>query len=312
MLRIIKAGLLDSIQDLGRVGYGDLGFCSCGAMDTHSLEILNILLGNDRGEAAIEICIMGGEYEFMQDGFFAISGAFCNASLSGKSINTCRVYKANAGEILKVELLHGGMYCYLGICGGFALESIYDSKSSDLRLGIGGFEGRKLQNGDILSFAKQKQDLGNLKARFVKNWLQNSHSNVFRVILGPQDDSFTKKGMQSFLNTEYTITSRSNRMGLRLQGEAIEHVSSGDIASDGIAFGAVQVPGDGQPIILMADRQLSGGYAKIANVISEDLPRLAQSRYNSKIKFEVIDISEAQELLAKRDERTRRLQREFS
>ena len=302
-LGVIKAGLLDTLQDFGRKGFASKGFANCGVMDFYTPLLLNILLDNPLNEAVLEMILTGGEYEFLESNVFCIGGAQCNATLNSQSLENYTVYQAKAGDILKIGMFTKGMATYLGIGGGFLPTHsdmmLRGSKSTDTKLNIGGFQGRKLQSGDVVAFCKSKlyNDMINIDIRNLNDWLMKASNRAFRVIIGPQDSFFTKNGLQTLFTKEYMITPQSNRMGLRLKGEAIQYANTENMRSDGVSFGSIQIPKDGQPIILMVDRQITGGYPKIGNIISYDLPLLAQTRFGIKIRFKHISIQKAQLLL---------------
>lgn len=298
-LEVIKAGLLESVQDLGRMGYANAGFPVRGVMDFYSTLLLNILLDNDWNEAVIEINLMGGEYEFKESNLFAIGGANMQAKLNNTPLESYQVYEAKKGDRIQFGFFKYGVVGYFALAGGFDVPIFKGSKSSDLKLECGGYHGRKLMAGDILEFKNPKRSLPQLHLRKYRDWLEESRTRAFRVILGPQDSHFSKEQQQIFFQTNYIITPQSNRMGLRLKGEAICRKKM-SMYSDGIAFGSIQIPDDGQPIILMADRQSTGGYPKIGNVISYDLPRLAQTRFQSQIHFKPISVQTAQGLLQRK------------
>lgn len=300
-LRVINPGFISTIQDFGRIGFASSGIPQSGVMDTYTPLLLNILLGNKYNEAVIEMNLLGGEYEFLESNLFVLGGADSYIYLNGDSILNYRVYLANKGNILKIGMFKRGVRLYLGVYGGFDLPIIMGSKSTDMKLKIGGIEGRRLKSGDNIKFLNPKISINNLSQRWIYDWLvKEDLTKSIRVILGPQQDYFTAKGLKNFLNSSYTISVNSDRMGLRLDGTSIEHKHLADIPSDAIAFGAIQVPQNGKPIILMADRQTTGGYAKIANIISFDIPRLSQTSLNSQINFEIINIKDAQNLLKQR------------
>lgn len=296
-LKIVKAGLLDSLQDLGRFGYANAGFAVGGVMDFYSTILLNILLDNDWNEALIEINLMGGEYEFREANLFALGGANMQAKLNDTPLESYHVYEAKKGDRIKFGIFKHGAIGYFAVAGGFNLPLFMGSKSSDLRLKCGGF-GRKLLENDLLRFYKPKLTLPKLHLRNCKDWLDSVRVRAFGVIVGPQDSYFSKEQQELFYKSSYIITPQSNRMGFRLKGNSI--TSNKQMYSDGVAFGSIQIPNDGCPIILMADRQSTGGYPKIGNVISYDLPRLAQTKIQSEIYFKSVCIETAQNLLKRK------------
>ena len=222
-------------------------------------------------------------------------------TLDGQRIDTYRAIPVNAGQTLRFTMLRTGCRAFVAFAGGLDIPVVMGSRSTNMKAKIGGYQGRKLQKDDVIGFRAPKTDLKNLGLRHTSPEFMPRAEYKLRIVLGPQDDAFTERGITTFLSSVYTLTPEFDRMGCRLDGELIEHVKSGDIISDGIAFGAVQVPSAGKPIIMLADRQTTGGYAKIANVISADFRILAQLKAGDKVRFEKVSIAAAQEaLLAQR------------
>lgn len=300
-IKIIEPSLNSSLQDLGRKYYASLGIARGGAMDEDSLIRANILLGNRVDEAGIELCLKGGKYEFLDEHYFVLSGACFKAKLSGKNIQTCKVYKAKKGELLELHLAQVGFRGYLCVAGGFEILNFLGSKSSDSKMKVGIFEGRNLRAGDILPSHNTHEPF-NLYMRQCKNPILDIPKElVIRVILGSNDDAFSTKGIETFLNTSYTVGSKSDRMAVYAESdEIIEHKQGADIISDPVVFGSIQVPKSGLPIILMAGRQSTGGYTKIATVIQNDLHLLAQAKLATKFKFKSISFDEAIQLYKQR------------
>ena len=281
-IRINFAGPLTTVVDGGRRGYMSVGFSSGGAMDVYSMRVANILVGNDRDEGALEITFMGIEAEFDSDAVIAITGADMSPEVNGTQVPTYEAVSVHAGDVLSMKTAKSGMRAYLAVAGGFEIPKVMGSYSTNLKCGIGGFLGRKLGVGDEIGLRRSARLIGERKAKKENGF---SKEITLRVILGPQDDYFTDKGISDFLSAEYTVSEKSDRMGVRLSGEAVENKSGVDIMSDAIAMGSVQIPASGEPIIMMADRQTTGGYAKIATVITVDLPLIAQATPTAKIRF---------------------------
>lgn len=272
-----------------------------GVMDPRSASIANILVGNDEGEAVLECTMMGPHIRFDAPNIIAITGGDLGATLDGQRIDTYRAIPVNAGQTLRFTMLRTGCRAFVAFAGGLDIPVVMGSRSTNMKAKIGGYQGRKLQKDDVIGFRAPKTDLKNLGLRHTSPEFMPRTEYKLRIVLGPQDDAFTERGITTFLSSVYTLTPEFDRMGCRLDGELIEHVKSGDIISDGIAFGAVQVPSAGKPIIMLADRQTTGGYAKIANVISADFRILAQLKAGDKVHFEKVSIAAAQEaLLAQR------------
>ena len=296
-LTVISPGALTSIQDEGRFGHQRIGMSPAGAMDLHSLRLANILVDNDMGEAALELTFLGGKFRFTQDNVFALTGADMGATLDGAPIPMGQAVTAKAGSVLQMGQAKDGCRTYLAVAGGFDVPVLHGSKSTLLRSNLGGFEGRKLAAGDEIPFAAPKKTIPNLPIRVLPPQPPILRDVTVRVVLGPQDDRFTKAGMETFLSSAYKVDNKSDRMGYRLTGPKVEHTSDANIISDGIPFGAVQIPGSGEPMIMMSEHQGSGGYTKIGNVISVDFRILAQLKQGDKVRFEQVSVKFAQDAL---------------
>ena len=300
-ITILNPGMLTSVQDLGRIGYQQFGVSVSGVMDPRSASIANILVGNDEGEAVLECTMMGPHIRFDAPNIIAITGGDLGATLDGQRIDTYRAIPVNAGQTLRFTMLRTGCRAFVAFAGGLDIPVVMGSRSTNMKAKIGGYQGRKLQKDDVIGFRAPKTDLKNLGLRHTSPEFMPRAEYKLRIVLRAEYDAFTERGITTFLSSVYTLTPEFDRMGCRLDGELIEHVKSGDIISDGIAFGAVQVPSAGKPIIMLADRQTTGGYAKIANVISADFRILAQLKAGDKVHFEKVSIAAAQEaLLAQR------------
>lgn len=295
-IKIVNGGFLTTIQDMGRYGYQETGMSVSGVMDTRSAAIANILVGNRPEEAVMEITMMGPMIEFTESNFIALTGGDLGAKLSGKPMVRYEAVQVKPGDTLSFSGMFGGSRAYLAFAGGLDVPVVMGSKSTNLKSKVGGFQGRKLGAGDEIGFSAPKTWLPNRNKRKLEPEKYTEKEHTLRVVMGPQDDCFTEKGIRTFLTETYTISNEYDRMGCRMEGPVIEHVNGGDIITDGICFGAVQVPSHGNPIVMMADHQTTGGYTKIANVISVDLPKLAQCMPGHRIHFEKVEIEEAQKL----------------
>lgn len=301
-IKILDAGLLTTVQDLGRYGFQRYGVSASGVMDEYSAKVANKLVGNKEGEAVLETTLKGVQIEFLQNTAFAVTGGNCDVTLNGSKIELWQSYLVNKGDILKMGICKSGLRNYLAFSGGIDVPVVMNSKSTNLKAKVGGFNGRKLMTGDILSVGA-----GSLQTPLTLNkYYIPTYSKDIKVgvILGQQDDHFTEAGIKTFLNETYTVTQENDRMGIRLSsvsGATIEHKNGADIISDGITFGAIQVPGSGQPIIMMADRQTTGGYTKIGNVISSDLAKLAQATPGTKVKFVEYTLEQAVQAIKNND-----------
>ena len=298
-LTILSPGPQSTNQDEGRFGLQSTGFSPGGAMDVYSMKLANILVGNAPGTGAIEMTLMGISAQFDCDCVIALTGADMAPSIQGKPVEMYQAVEVHAGDVLSMKTAQRGMRTYLAVAGGFDLPLAMGSMSTNLKCGLGGFHGRKLQKGDELPL-NQSVPLSLVGSRKLPPQNQYPDEITVRVMLGPQEDYFTGKGVATFLGSEYTVTEKSDRMGIRLNGDRIENKNGVDIISDGIATGSVQIPPSGTPIIMMADRQTTGGYAKIATVISADLKKVAQARPGTHIRFAAVN--ECQAVRLRREE----------
>lgn len=298
LLQILKPGLFTTIQDYGRYGYQQYGVAVSGAMDIYSMQIANILVGNRRHDAVIEITELGPSIQILDDITISICGANLSPVLDGKPVRLWSSFKANRGQILHFGEPLSGRFCYIAISGGMEVPSILGSKSTYYKAAIGGLNGRPLKKGDIISGTKSKQQVKKkmLPSVYIPNYRETKE---IRVLLGPDQHYFTDEGISTFFESTYILTSDSDRMGYRYMGPTLTHQNGADIISSAILPGTIQVPANGQPIILMADRPTTGGYARIATVISADLPFVAQMKPGDKIWFKEVSLQEAQNLYKK-------------
>ncbi len=302
VFEVIQSGPLTTVQDLGRFGYQQYGVPTSGALDNYAYRIGNLLAGNGEGAASLEITLFGCQLRALQDTKVAITGADLGAAVNGEPTPTWEGRLIKRGDILSFSLLKSGCRAYLAIAGGIDVPEVMKSASTYTKAGIGGLSGRPLLQGDIIK--TKSSATPTLITRLPSQYIPAYENQItLRVILGPQDDHFTGEGIGTFLNSEYTVTTQADRMGYRLEGPCIEHREGADIISDGIPLGAVQVPGDGLPIILLADRQTTGGYTKIATVISVDIPKVAQAKPGDKIKFQQVTEEQAVALLREYEQR---------
>lgn len=297
MIEIISAGMLSTVQDLGRFKVMKNGFTQSGVMDAYSTKIANKLCKNDINAPVIEMTMLGITAKFRGEHIFAISGGIFDVSLNNKPVRTNKAYIAKDGDVLSIKGAKQGLRCYLAVAGGFDVPLFMGSASTNLKINVGGFNGRKLKAGDILKIGKADK-IKNIEKRELPENTYNNPVRV-RVVLGPQDDMFSENDLMLFSKQQYTVTSDLDRMGIRLWGIALRGKEKLEIISDAITFGSIQITNSGMPIILMADHQTTGGYAKIATVISADLPKLAQVKSNDKISFEIIDIDTAEKIAIK-------------
>lgn len=295
-VKVISPGALTTVQDAGRFGFLQSGISVSGVMDSYSHRAANILVDNPQEEAVLEVTLMGPILEFQCSTRIAVTGAAMQPKLNDQPVPMWQTIPVKEGDRLSFSMIQGGCRAYIAFAGGLDVPVIMGSKSTNMKAQMGGFEGRMLKREDVvpLNVPSVQEKLWAASEELIPNF---STQITLRVVLGPQDNLFTADGIASFLNTEYLVTPANDRMGYRLEGEEITHKAGADIVSDGIVMGAVQVPSSGQPIILMADRQTTGGYTKIATVVTADLPLLAQAQAGTKIRFQQVSVEEAQELL---------------
>ena len=291
MIHVIKPGLLTMVQDLGRHGYTHFGVSPAGAADHVSFRIANLLVGNDANAPTLEITLVGPTLEFEVSATIAITG---HGALASTPMN--EALEVAAGTRLVVGSLSAGARAYVAVRGGLAIPQIMGSCSTFLPANIGGFEGQALRSGDKLAIGDRIRG-GPRKLAAASFANLQPHSGPIRVTPSLQSDWFDHEAIERFYEQSFIVTEQSNRSGLRLAGEPILRAHPGELLTEGIALGAVQVPPDGQPIVLFVDQQTTGGYPKIANVIAADLPRIGQLRPREEIKFQAVSIPQAIELL---------------
>lgn len=296
-IRVIQPGVQTTVQDLGRFGYQQYGVPVAGAMDPHSMKLANILLDNDPGEAVLEITIMGPQLLFEEANYVALTGGDLGATLDGQPMPRYQAVLIQPGQTLRFRGLRNGCRAYLAFAGGLDIPMVMGSRSTYLKAKMGGFRGRKLEAEDVLRFRAPNLTLPFPERRRLGADFVPQKQYELRVILGPQDDYFTEAGLATFFKEVYTVSAEFDRMGCRLEGAVVEHKNGGDIISDGIAFGAIQVPSAGKPIIMAADRQTTGGYTKIATVISADFRYLGQLKGGDKVHFVPISVEQAENSL---------------
>lgn len=296
-ITVLNPGLLTTVQDMGRVGYQQFGVPVSGVVDPRATSIANILVGNPEDEAVLECTMLGPQLRFNAANVIAITGGDLGPAIDGAPVSNYAAIRVEAGQTLRFTGLRTGCRAYVAFAGGLDVPQVMGSRSTFMKAKIGGVEGRKLQKGDVIGFRAPNSDLKGLSARHMAPEFVPRAEYEVRVVMGPQDDMFTEKGIKTFLSEVYTVTPEFDRMGCRLDGAVIQHKESGDIISDGIAFGAIQVPSAGKPIIMLADRQTTGGYTKIANVITADFRILAQLKTGDKLRFVKVSIAHAQDAL---------------
>ena len=298
---IRSAGLLTTVQDMGRFGYQRFGMPVSGAMDIFSLRLANMLVGNQHGAACLETTYTGPELLFTTDSIIAVCGADMTPCLNDKSIQMNLTTYVKSGDRLSFGALKTGCRSYIAFAGGIDVPLVMGSRSTYLRARIGGVEGRPVRAGDELPLGERTENIAvrEIPREIIPRYLS---SQTVRIIPGPETRRFELEGIRRFLTNEYIVSDQSDRMGYRLTGLPIVQLSAqADIVSSGISFGTIQITGDGQPIILMADRQTTGGYTRIANAIKVDHTLLAQLKPGDTIRFMELSLEKAQEMIIARE-----------
>lgn len=307
-ITVIKPGMLTSFQDLGRTGHQHLGIPVAGVMDARAHQLANLLVGNEADTASLEITLTGPTLRFSQACCIALCGADLSATLNGQPLVMNRPLVIRPNDELAFGARNSGTRSYLAVHGGFDIPLVLGSRSTYIRSGIGGYEGRALKRGDVFSLcrplAEKKleslaMDLWAIRVYLPAAIAQTVRSHT-RIVTSVQWFDFTEASCAAFVSEPFRISPESERMGYRLQGPHITLTRPRQMISEAATFGTIQVPAGGQPIVLMADRQTTGGYPKIAYVASIDLPILAQMGPGDTVRFEIISLEHAQELDAGR------------
>ncbi len=294
-VRVVKPGFFTTVQDRGRFGVAHLGISPAGAADALSLRIANLLVGNEEYAPALEMTLLGATLEFEEGATVAICGAACACRLGQDILPVNAAIEIPARGVLHCGSTTDGARCYLAVGGGFDVPLVMGSASTDIRGRFGGVEGRRLQSGDMLRVdSAGASPLRRLRPGGLES-LQRS--GAIRVTKGSQHDWFSPDTYARFLAAPYAVSEQSDRAGLRLKGEAVSPNEKAQLLTDGIPLGAIQVPQDGQPIILFVDQQTTGGYPKIANVIAADMHCVGQLRPRDEVRFAEVTVADAIEAL---------------
>jgi biotin-dependent carboxylase-like uncharacterized protein len=298
-LFVVDPGLLTTIQDRGRFGHQRVGVPPSGPLDRAAFMVANRLVGNPDGAAALECTIKGPRLEVRHDAVVAVAGAPMGFTINGQDAPSWTAVRIRTGDVLAFQMAQAGCRAYLAVAGGIDVPLALGSRATYLRGRLGGQGGRALQKGDALPVGRPPPG-GAREGRTVPPALRPAYpaERECRVILGPQDDRFTAEGIRAFLEGPYDVTPQADRMGYRLKGPEITHARGHDIVSDGIPLGGIQVPGERQPIVLLVDRQTTGGYTKIATVIGADIGAIGQTRPGQRIRFRRVTLEEAHAALA--------------
>jgi len=295
MIQVLHPGMFTTVQDLGRYGYGPLGVSPSGAADPISLRIGNHIVGNPEGAAALEMTLLGGKFVFPEGALIALTGSDFGASIP---MYTATVFAP--GERLDIGPTRSGARCYLCVHGGIAVEPLLGSASTHILTGLGGLEGRPLRKGDMLPVGPSHE----IRPKTIApEALAKLHPRkTLRTTVAPQTSWFSERSIRAFYESTWRVTEESNRMGLRLDGPELETPHGGHMISEGVSLGAIQIPAGGRPIILFVEQQTTGGYPKIANIISADLPSVGQLRPRDEIRFELVAPETARTLIREQEE----------
>lgn len=295
-LKINKSGMLTTVQDIGRWGHQSDGVPVSGAMDIEALRFGNTLLGNDENAAALEVTILGPEISVRGEGLALFAGADLGFSVNGGELGSWKAIALKDGDVLSFKGPKNGSRGYLCFSGGIDVPVIMGSRSTYTRAAIGGYQGRALKSGDLLKTGQpyilwRKLDGLSLPSQIIPDY---SAGKKLKIVTGLQEDAFTSGGLETLFSSEYTVSTESDRMGCRFEGPKIAHGERGaDIVSDGIPMGAVQIPGHGTPIAMLADRQTTGGYTKVGVLTPASIQALVQAMPGSKVRFERASLDEA-------------------
>jgi biotin-dependent carboxylase-like uncharacterized protein len=290
VILVESPGLQTTVQDLGRPGYGSLGVSASGAADPVALYVGNLLVGNPPNAAALEMTLIGGRYRFEQAATVALTGASCAVKFEHWA-----AYDVPAGALIEIGAAQSGVRAYLCVAGGIDVPLFLGSASTHLMTGLGGWCGRALRKGDLLALGPA-HPIQRRRIR-LETLARIGPRKTLRVTYGPQIGWFTDAQRATLVTTPYRVTQEANRMGLRLEGIAMPCAESSHMITEGVSLGAVQIPAGGQPIILFVEQQTTGGYPKIANVISADLASIGQLRPGDEIRFEWVSMETARALL---------------
>jgi antagonist of KipI len=327
--RMLRSGLLTTIQDLGRYGYQKFGVPVSGAMDPFALRIANLLVGNAEGDAALEMTMLGPVIEWENDALIAITGADLSATICGMPMPSWRPVLVKKGSVLVCGRFHAGCRAYLAVAGGLDVPCVMGSRSTYLRGGIGGYQGRALQAGDVLPVGRPSDRSIALMEKLERTLSPAGYSaaawrvgtaylspfagrRFVRVIPGCHYDCFAAESRQLFWQQAFQVSPQSDRMGYRLTGPRLHLAEPMELISEAVALGTVQVPPDGNPIILLADRQTTGGYPRIGQIATVDIPVVAQIRPGEDIRFVGITLAEAEQLYLAREKEIQELSRGIS
>lgn len=323
-LNILRSGMLSTLQDGGRWGHQKEGIVVNGPMDPLAHRIANLLVGNPETASALEICLTGPKIRFEKDHLIAITGLDVTPRINGTPVKLLRPLLVRKGSVLEFGALMGGRFAYLAVAGSFDLPAVLGSTATYLQAGFGGYLGRALQAGDLLPssgapdkahiFFHQTQRKSSDTSFLQAAWAPTSghmagveNPAMVRIIRGPEWDLFTTASQKTFLEEAYTVSRQSDRMGYCLQGDSLGLSEPAELLSTAVTAGTVQVPANGQPIVLMADHQTTGGYPRIGQIATVDLPKLAQLHPAKRVRFLEISLQQAQQLYLEQERQLQKL-----
>ena len=296
-ISILKPGVQTTVQDIGRYGYSHFGISSSGAADLFSFRLGNIIVGNTEELSGIEMTLLGADFQFNSDAVIAITGSPFNLSLDRQEIPYNQSIHVKKNQILSVGITKGGARSYLLVKGGIKTENYLNSKTTHVMSGMGGFMGRPLKKGDMLEIDENSK----INITDISNNLDEIDTSIIRINKGLQSSYFSDSTWAAFTSKMFTVSEVFSRMGIRLKGNPIHSSKGNEILTEGIPLGAIQVPGGGEPIISFVEHQTTGGYPKIANVISADLCKVGQLKPGDKFQFELISFEDAEILLLEQE-----------
>jgi biotin-dependent carboxylase-like uncharacterized protein len=308
---VLSPGIISTVQDLGRFGCARYGVAASGALDGFAARVANLLVGNDENAAVVETTLMGLRLKILRDAVVAVTGGDLQPRIGAGPLPLWRAQHVREGDTLVFSGPASGLRAYLAVAGGIRVAAVMGSRSTNLASGFGGFEGRALRQGDVLAAGPAEDPLRFAERAFLPKEVPVCASPWrLRVLWGPQDDHFSEEGRQVFATAAFSVSPDSDRTGIRLKGPAVERKPGLEesIISEGILPGAIQVPGDGQPIVILGETA-SGGYRKIATVISADLARLGQITPGDEVSFEAVAVDEAVQALREMEDKLERFRK---
>jgi antagonist of KipI len=302
VIRVLEPGFQTTVQDLGRAGCAHFGLSMSGAADSLSLRLGNLMVGNPENTAGLEMTMLGGAFHFDGRALIAITGSDFGSTLDGSPVPNWIPFEVKSGQTLRCGATKAGARCYLSVHGGIDVPELLGSASTHLQTGTGGLDGRALAEGDELRTAQPAHPFVTIPHVHPQKALHWLSTDTIRATPGPQSHWFTSESGARFFGERYSVSESSDRMGLRLAGHKLDFHRNIEMMTEGVTHGAVQIPPDGQPILLLVEHQTTGGYPKIANVISADLPRAGQLKPHDRLQFEMVGFQEALDSLREQEE----------